>query len=836
MTEKFPDSTHPVEMPFRTGEVALRELVRRLTDNYFDASFDYGKPDSELQVEYGRVFHSDGRDFREQRRCRNIVIVGAGASFATFGGTRFPLAKDAIRELRDSLGVSALIEALRHADHDTRTGTDRLTEEEERIQLLTRVDFPQADFESQLAIYSQFYTPRQIRAAIHRQYAERFFPHLVFETIAHLLKHRFVDAVINYNFDELLDQAIQDELGGSEYRPILSDGDTADLAEFVIDEQLKVPLYIKPHGTASHKSSLRFTKDDYVGMPSDLQEFTRKILHGQTHEDPDDQREKLQVNLICVGFAFSSIELLYSLRGHRDLSVFHINISDAMKEIATQVRRITPQRPIEQFYLPINPVGASRTGRERDVEKPDVEADPNWTWQSMEAVFRDLPRKMALRFRRLYAPRTLDRHVLVHTLLFREDPPQNDVQDAGARERSWPRGSGIRVPVEDKHYHYARLCIEIAIALAKGNGRIDLTGAMQDRVGTYYKEWREHETGEGRPLRDVCSSEFGLAEHYGFSRTIYALDPEALPSEPERVVNRAATLISERMFEALGKIEDRVFVAHLRELPHDGRETVKTIIQKMVESDLHDVAPTFDRRSLVLITEPRSGLTPIDPRRSVLHTELRLTSEFHEMIRADHWHLMLAISEHGKVLEKLQQALDEVKREARSRNHVLMNEPTIRKRVSLIVADYPENTKVDKRLNDFENGLLLPDAAYKLPFWAHNNHMVIVLRMDFDRGSAVPDRWTPIKAIAYPKPGLSPKVNPILVEEQEDLERLVTMYFGYVKKALPFKPTSDPSPGVPDVHLAEVSKLRDDLLNYWWKRMAEEAGILPEKAGVPAIG
>lgn len=821
-----------------TGEKALTTLVKRLTDNYFDVSFDYGKPDIDLEEEYRRVFPSASRDFQVDRRCRNIIVVGAGASFAAFGGVRFPLAKDAIKRLKKYLGVRGLMDALHYSDAGATPSEDRLSEEEERVRLLTGVTSPRDDFESQLAIYSKFFTPRQVRAAIQRIYLQRYYPHLVFETIAHLLKHRFVDAVISYNFDELLDQAIEEELGGSEYRVVISDGDTADLSHFVVDEQLKVPLYIKPHGTASHKSSLRFTKDDYVGMPRDLQAFTRKILHGDTREDPNAQRERFHVNLICIGFAFSSIELLHSLRKHPGLSVFHVNVYSAMDNIKQQVDIHLKDVKADHFYLAILPP-----------EKAEVEPPAELVWPSMEGLFRTIFERIEGRFDKLYRPRPLDRHHFIHTLLFRPRRPSDPFNGSESEDaaRNWPYGAGIRVPVEDKHYHYARLCVEIAIALAKGNGRIDLTGAMLDRVGTYYKHWRACETGEGRPLRDVCTNTFRLAERYGFSRSIYALRPsDLLAAEGRTFADRATNFILDRLMAALGAIDDALLKDQLASFKAgQRREEVQGYLRALLSSDANDVAPTFDLCSLVLVTEPRHTVARIDPRRNVLHTSLSMTSRFQEMVRADHWHLLLAISEQGKVLDKLVDALDASggsSAESRAGPEFLR----IRRRASVIVADDPENDEMEMRLRKHE-GLLLPNAAYRLPFWAHDNHMVIALRMEFDPSRQSSIRWTPLRAIAYTKMGLSPKVNPIIVEQTEDLMRLLTMYFGYVMKAELYwsgrdhrsgtpnesvvKTKSDGSGlnhpfGVPDVSVETVRPLMERLLNEWWNEMVNTSTIL----------
>lgn len=806
----------------RTGRGAFKALVKCLTDNYFDVSFDYNKPNAELASEFVQVFDvKSPRDFQKAPRCRNIVIVGAGASFATFGGAKFPLAKKAIGRLKKQLGVLGLMDALRYPDVGDAPREDRLSEEEERLRLLTRVESPRQDFESQLAIYSKFYTPRQVRTAIQKMYGHRHFPHFLFESIAHLLKHRFVDAVISYNFDELLDQAIEEELGGSDYRLIISDGDIDELSQFVVDEQLKVPLYIKPHGTASHKSSLRFTKDDYVGIPRDLQAFTRKILHGDTRENPQEQRERFHVNLICVGFAFSSIELLHSLGDHPGLSVFHINHEHSKGDIERQLKDLHCSNAKHYYLGVLSPKERKKQNRIAEKQARRVEGK---TWRSLESLFVELTGALPRKFRDPYKPRSLTRHHLLHMLFFRQRGPENP--PPAGEEANWPFGAGERIPCEDKHYYYARLCLEIAISLAKGNGRIDLTAAIRGRVGTYYELWRGCDTGNGRPLRDVCTTEFDLDEKYGFSRTIYSLRLNApASSENESMAHRAAKAIVHKLVAALLSVPDKPFKEHIEGLRPRGTDPVPLLehFVQLAGSDADDISPRFDLNRLVLMTEPRNGIKQSEARRNVLHTSLSLTSRFHELVHADHWHLLLAISEQGKMLTKLSEALRVPVPGAAGSSEI--EHPRIRKRISLIVAADPTNEDMKRRLQKHRQDLL-PDEPYELPFWAHNNHMVLTMRMEAEPGLREPfERWTPIRAIAYQKPALSTKVNPILVEQPEDLQRLVSMYFGYVAKAMHhMKIKHDLAKA--DVCKADVDELRKELLGKWWDIMANENGFI----------
>ncbi|MBK6976711.1 MAG: hypothetical protein IPH28_06005 [Cytophagaceae bacterium] len=98
---------------------------------------------------------------------------------------------------------------------------------------------------------------------------QRTYPSVFYEILAHIFKNRFVDAVINFNFDESFDQAVLEEISTGELKKIVSDGDCVPYVDLVEEHNLKLPLYIKPHGTFSEKSSLRFTKEHYIDIPQE---------------------------------------------------------------------------------------------------------------------------------------------------------------------------------------------------------------------------------------------------------------------------------------------------------------------------------------------------------------------------------------------------------------------------------------------------------------------------------------------------------------------------------------------------------------------------------------
>ncbi|HEU4454694.1 MAG TPA: hypothetical protein VFR81_16620 [Longimicrobium sp.] len=758
---------------------AMATLARHLANNYFDVTFGHPPP-GDVQEFYKRVF-KDGRAryYPDEPRVRNILVVGAGVSFAAFGGEQCPLAVPAIHKLKEEMGVDLLQRALRAPDRNTHGAPDRFTEEEMLIRQLHGISDPSADFESQLTILSKFYAPRQIRAAVGRLYHNRHHPHIIFETIAHLLKHRFIDIVVNYNFDEMLDQAIDEELRGGDSHFVLSDGDCERFSRLMVADQLKVPVYIKPHGTASHKSSLRFTKDAYVGMPSDLLEFTRRLLLGHTREDSEAQ-PYVHVNLISMGFAFNSLELVDMLEGHDRLSVFHINTPELEKSPAFQQQARKLHANTRHYFINVSPPPAD-AGRG---------ADGAGGMSTLQEVLESLFETVSGLFDHRYRPRHLTRHQIVHDLLFAPGPPPGTRHDPA----DWPPGAGQRVPQkQDQLYFQARLLIELTLALAKGRGRLDLSGLVGDRVGTYFRLWRE--AGGKSSLRKVCE-DLGLTKDDGFAGNVYAVAESALAAgspapatgwardEPEsgRVARHwpLASVLWRNLAAALRQISGdplRGQMARLRE------ERMIERLARLAESDAHELTPRFEADTMLLLNNPAPD--------RVIPTALGLTTRLESLLRRP-WHLALTITERGKILPTI-------------RAHAGGHQGT--GRVNVVVAQPLDREELDKHLD--EHADILIGERYELPYWAHNEHMFIVLRREVEEGE-----FEPLGAVSYRKRGLEHRVTPVYVKDDNDLELLVMTYFGYVVKAEGVR-----TGGVPDVGFKTAMAKKDELYGLWWEEM-----------------
>ena len=314
-------------------------LAQALAVNHLNLSVVAPGGDESRFKDAARIALDDPNSHRG--RSRTIVIVGAGASRGAFGPQLYPSALEAISRIRDELFAGEAQLAKKGALDETAEVVGRWIDA--RVSRYPAMyGFKKPDFEIHLAVLSEIFGQEKVRAALKRIFGRPEAPHIAFEVLAHLLKHRFIDAIINFNFDELLDVAVRQEMGSTEFIYAYSDGHCRDLDELVVDGRLKKPLYIKPHGTISHPSSLRFTKEHYFELPPAMRTFLDDIVTGRrrSHEpvkadDPSPYKDKQfytdSVTLITIGFGMNSLDLQAILESDafkgkpERLKLFHVN-------------------------------------------------------------------------------------------------------------------------------------------------------------------------------------------------------------------------------------------------------------------------------------------------------------------------------------------------------------------------------------------------------------------------------------------------------------------------------------------------------------------------------
>jgi len=372
------------------------------------------------------------------------MFVGRAADIC--GPLQLPLAKDAANILKNRL--------------------NRINQElfDDELKSLTRVyRLNKDEFETQLLALSKF-DPGNLVKELSDLFNRRYYPSLTYEIIAHMLKHRFVDAVVNFNFDELLDQCIEDELGAGDYYKIVSDGDCPDSLEDIINDRgrFRLPLYIKPHGTASHKSTMRFTRSGYFGLPLAIQDLLKELL------------SKIPVILVSIGHGMQSFE-------------FNVMLEDCFL-VDSEIFYVSTSKPafegkLKSFYkgefLKVSPSPKSLD---------DIVVE---LWDAVSDNFNDE-----------YKPRHVLRHRLVSTVFSRDI--NISIPEANRR-------SHIVEYLKDRTY------VEIAISIAKTKGFVTLSELTQNRTGKYYGLYKKMSRCTSDTLYDFCK-QMGLKPPSGLTQ------------------------------------------------------------------------------------------------------------------------------------------------------------------------------------------------------------------------------------------------------------------------------------------------------------------------------
>ncbi|WP_298422639.1 SIR2 family protein [uncultured Kordia sp.] len=265
---------------------------------------------------------------------RNILIIGAGASknacseayttdqiveklyeklsvFEMIYGTKKELEKDKEKEKE----ISKIIEQ----NKKTRPFAEKFFSDafkhinrvrDDSMKMKTLLD--KIGFEGALKILHEFINKEDITKCIVELLNYRYIPNLFYEIIAHMFNHRFIDVIINLNFDEMLDSAIEDEMGDSDWMKITNDASCIKFEKAIVENRLRIPLYIKPHGTISDIDSLLYSVPQYLNLSSSIRDLLKKIFKGTvSHTNELDQGEKKikRFNIIAVGYAFNDTDV-----------------------------------------------------------------------------------------------------------------------------------------------------------------------------------------------------------------------------------------------------------------------------------------------------------------------------------------------------------------------------------------------------------------------------------------------------------------------------------------------------------------------------------------------
>lgn len=350
------------------------------------------------------------------------------------------------------------------------------------------------DFETRLEALCEGHAIEDcVREELTKLYAARHNVTLGYEILAHLFELKMLDLIINFNFDEILDDAIERIIRPAQYVRIISDGDYAPN-----DGRQR---YIKPHGTISYPSSLRFRKVDYSFIPQGVLSAIQNGLRKET-------------TFLVVGFAMRSIEFnALIIRVTQDVPGFNplfFLIDKEPKRVLSDLRPLLPNALLKRIMV-----------------LPSQEKDP--AKEMIPTVFDKVRDRINVSgFERLQ-DRLFSRAVacLFSNLIYDAQPvAEKQPCDNLSTQAKWR-----------PTYLYLRTAVALVAAIARQKGRINLEAQGDTRLGAMYRRYVDA-CPVGTPLRslaDMCQ-DLGLV-NYSYVRQLFQV-PQGETRREEWLVRR----------------------------------------------------------------------------------------------------------------------------------------------------------------------------------------------------------------------------------------------------------------------------------------------------------
>jgi len=248
----------------QTGK-AVEELAAKLVDNY----------------KFNRNIVGNGTNSFDIPNQKVVFILGAGASHAAAG---LPLGKELAADLIHKLNC--------------KTGEGKKQFDDLLLHMEQTYGFDKDDFKTILFSLNQINSETLVDF-VQDALLNKFAKNISYEFVAKLLYEKHIDAVINFNFDEILDTNIQEQFSdNSKHINVFSDDTCPSELSSLINQYNRFhhPVYIKPHGTISQRKSLRFARKDFY----QIEPLQKKLIEDLLSHTP--------VNLVIVGFRLKFFE------------------------------------------------------------------------------------------------------------------------------------------------------------------------------------------------------------------------------------------------------------------------------------------------------------------------------------------------------------------------------------------------------------------------------------------------------------------------------------------------------------------------------------------------
>lgn len=678
------------------------------------------------------------------KRERFVIVVGSEASHIATDGY-MPLPAEAKKQIKAFVNKRGKI-------------SDELIEEEvARLEETYRLK--PKDLETYLLSISKF-SRKLLTDALKDICDFNYCLSLEYEILAHMLKHRFVDVIINFNYDNILDTAIREEVNEGEYKFIFSDGHCPDdYDELLVGNRLKQPIYVKPHGSIDYRSSLRFTREDFMSIPRKLRETMDKLLAAEI--DKSGVQKQLSLNLIVIGHSIISFDFVSLLQRYlhnnpeQEVVLWVFNHSDdeihlrkSLQEGTSMDEEELAQR-LRCHYFPLS-----------------IEKNSNTGGKSLKRYLTELWRLIEDNFKDNYKPQGIIRHELLDRI-FKADKDT----------LSWIKNKG------SKSYLKSRFYVELAIAILSSDGILNTKQILEDRAGKYFTLYKEKVAQEGDDndfsLREACEK-MGLISYKRFIKDTFTWH------SPSSFHSRGDDLF----MELCHSLEKRISSKFKKNIKHNkDKEELCQLFRGIKKRNLLKITSNFK--------QPHEFMFSTLKEKNILNTSLSWIYKFHETVRnRNKWDLILAISEKGRFLK------------------YFIDKGLLKgKQVELVLSSFDMKDFDDlseERCHSLNNDIERWNGELKfLPWYLHNRHMVLFLKKGTRKRNDTLGRWQLIEGYYYENRMLSRRANPVRIEnngDDTDLMILLEIFANYWYRAKEYTLMEGPKKSVPII--ADEDELR----------------------------
>lgn len=783
-----------------------------------------------------KIYSRDKKTFES----RNILVIGSGASHDAYSS--IPLGSEAVKQLYTKLtvwedsdikvsfadiaawalaeiGVEELpftIDRVKREKiedkHILLHKISKFKHEYEKLRLyapISNIDKNPLDFETSLVLLSRFMTNDSLKEELGILFDAKYGTSLCYQIIAHMLRHRMIDIVINFNFDELLDQCIKDQLGDGNYYTVVTEGDASRIAEdFEFEpetsasvKRLAYPLYIKPHGTISNKTSLRFTKEQYHELPERILDQLAQLIEV-------DRKNPRKVNLINIGFELESLEFKKLLNRYLPNGSNLFWIYHREKDEGNNSKKTVEEKKLDRFQeiLPDHTERSLNLYLIDDEIPLDAKAEVAGEYPKLGRIFHQLFLETTRFFKEEFQPVGIYKY-LIEEALFGSIEFQNELLHQKEVSDEFPNPNPNPYPREyyrSLEYFQNKTVFELWVAAMKCNGIIDTSQMVNTLAGQYYhryfKEAQKEKENSGNGPKSFM--DFVEIVNFGGNKNLspFGVFNTDLPSPKEGLFKMAQSTFETNFEDMLTGEFKSFFLKSLRN--ENKRNGYINLFSNLVDSVRFEILPDYQG---VEYHKFKNFL-----KEDLLKTDLAVAYHVYKKMTSDKISDVYIVSEQGHFLKRFKKWFDDKKdinlciilasndivtsnsgyRVQRMKNSTNFAAGGIVKD-EFWVKEVEENFKITEtnwkslRSHMLDKWKITHRNNLNILFMdinAHNHHMMIFTTIDRKRKKERLNKVDEL-AIYYYLRGQSYRINPIKLKEEENIDALLEKFCDYYDKA-----------------------------------------------------